>query len=864
MSGIKTWARSFAAGEVAPTLYGRLDLTKYQTGLSTCRNFIVLPQGPVRNRPGFCYTQQAKFGWGAYGDDGRCRLFRFVYNDEQAIVIEAGANYFRFFVDGAALLEDEQDIEGFTSADPGVFTITGHDYDDGDWVYLDETGEVQLDGRYFVVADATADTFTLKTLRDEALDTTAMTFNSSGTAERVFELETPYAVADLFDIHYTQSADVVTFVHPSYPPTELRRLGALNWTLEEIEFGTSLEPPSSVGVVATSTGVTTFQRYYYAVTSLDDNLEESDASEIAPTNTSVVVTSITNANPGVVTKAAHGMVDGDTIKFSGNVGMTELNNNFYTIKFIDVDHFSLVDDASQPVDTTTFGLFILGFYFMCFALNDLSVAGTKNVIQWQAVTGATRYNVYRRLNGLFGFIGQVVGLSFTDDNIVPDLSQSPPVDSDPFSSSDNYPGAVGYREQRRVFGGTNNEPQTVWLTRSGTESNLSRSIPARDDDAIVFRVKSSEVNRIRHVASISEMILLHAGGIARITAQNSDALTPLNVTVKPDSYDGSSNVQPVLTGNSIVYNIARGGSMRELKFDWQTQGYSTSDISILAPHLFDGYTVVDIAYGRLPNKTVWVVRSDGRLLGLTYLPEQEVAAWHQHDTGLIPGDNIEFQFKDPIESAVTVPDGTEDALTVVVRRQLPASGTSIRYIETMHTRDFADAEDAFFVDSGLRYDGPAVHTIVGLWHLEGETVTILADGAVVTPQVVTDGMITLEVAAAKVSIGLPITADVETLPMSMELRGFGASMQANVKNIDRVWLRVYKSSGFKVGQDTDHLEEPRWRSSEPYGSPPDLITDDVEIMLDNLWVLRGTVFLRQTQPLPITLLAMASEVALGG
>jgi hypothetical protein len=311
-------------------------------------------------------------------------------------------------------------------------------------------------------------------------------------------------------------------------------------------------------------------------------------------------------------------------------------------------------------------------------------------------------------------------------------------------------------------------------------------------------------------------------------------------------------VQPVVINNSVLYAASRGGHIRELVYTQNTNGsfgYGNTDVSLLAPHLFDFETVIDMAFQRTPYPTLWVVSSDGRLFGLTYVPDQKVTGWHQHTTdGLF-------------ESVTVVTEGNDDAVYVVVKRTINAS--TKRYVERLHTRQFEALEDAFFVDCGLTYSGAPNDTITGLDHLEGKTVSILGDGAVFPQQVVTGGSITLQEEVSLAHIGLPITAEMQTLPLALEQ--VGAFGQGRPKNINKVFLRVYRSSGIKAGPDEDNLREYKQRRAEAYGSPPDLIeSDEVEIVLDPKWQHNGQVIIRQDDPLPLTVASLTLEAAVGG
>ncbi len=768
MAGMhKPLMRSFAGGEITPELYARLDLDKMQTGLARALNFLVLPHGPAANRPGFQFVNEARANTG-------CRMIPFSYSVEQTMALEFTDQRVRFHTNGATLLETGLTISAITQASPGVLTYVGTDPSNGDTMYLSGIGGMTaLNGRYVLVANvnAGANTFQLTDLAGNNIDTSAMpAFTAGGTAARVYTVTTPYLAADLFDLPYTQSADVLTITHPSYETRELRRLGATNWQLSTVTFAPAIATP------AVPTGAVT--------------------------------------GPG---------------------GGTPINHE-YVVTAVSADTYE--ESLVSPSVTLS---------------HDLTVAGNKTQVTPAAVAGAVRYNVYKLANGgLFGYVGQSDGTVFEDDNIAPDMSQTPPEANAPFTGAGNYPSTVTYMEQRRSFGATDNKPQNVWMTRSATESNLSQSVPLRDNDAIIFRIAASQQNRIRHLVALGDLIALTAGGEFRIYAAGSEVLTPASVTPKPQSYVGANNVQPCVAETSVLYVQAQGGHVRE--FAYAGDGingalYKTNDISILAPHLFDGFDIVDLAYSRSAKcPTLWAVRSDGQLLGLTYVPGQNVRAWHQHDTDGTFG------------SVCCVAEGSEDVLYAAVNRTI--DGRAVTYVERLHTRQFSALADAFFVDSGLTYSGAPTTTVSGLWHLVGKTVSILSDGAVLPQQVVpASGTLTLPVAASKVHVGLPITANLRTLPLSWQADGFG---QGTVKNVSKVHVRLANSSGVHVGPTDGRLVEIKQRTTEPYGSPPAMVNGWKHTNITPQWDDDGGVEIEQTDPLPVMLVALMLDVVSGG
>lgn len=841
--------RSFAGGEIAPELYGRVDLAKNQTGLKTCENFEVLPHGPVQNRAGLEYVLRTK-----NGSTEESVLIPFIYNTDQSYVIEFGNLYVRFHTAGATVLNASQNITGITQANPGTLTYSGADPVNGQWMYLSGiVGMTQLNGRFVKVANVNtgANTFDLKDIfSGNNINTTAFTaYTSGGTMEPVYEVVSPYAEADLFDLHFTQANDVLTITHPSYATRELRRSGATSWAFTEPSYDPAQAVPTAVTVTATvGTGSVIYQYKVCALAS--DGGEESFASMPAITAT-INITGVTQANPGVVTAVAHGRAAGDPVFVQNVGGMTQLDSEYLVDTAPSADTLTLKTLEGVIVDTTAFTAYTSGGTISFAGVtNNLATAGNKNTIKWTDAAGASRYNVFKYLNGLYGYIGQATtgATGLVDDNITPDISHTPPGQNNPFVGADNYPRAVGYSEGRRWFAGTNNRRQNLWSTRSGTESNMSSTTPTRDDDAIAVRLTARRAETIRHIVPLADLILLTSGGEWRVIAANSDVITPSSIGYKPIDFIGASNVQPVTTSGAVVYNQARGGHFREMRYSWEASNYKTVDISILATHLFDSYSFKSMDYTASPTSIVWSVRSDGTLIGLTYLPDQDVRAWHKHTTdGLF-------------KSVCAVPEGEEDVLYAIVKRTI--NGTTQRYIERKHTRQFTTLEECFFVDAGSTYDGSAATTISGLWHLIGEEVTALADGSVHPPVTVSaTGTITLEAAASLVHVGLGYNADLETLPLALEAQAFGLT---DPKNVSETALRVVNSSGVMAGPDFDHLTEAPRRSTETYDSPPSLVNGQVDIVIDSEWDTESTVCVRQSEPLPLTVCALVFDVVKGG
>ncbi len=305
-------------------------------------------------------------------------------------------------------------------------------------------------------------------------------------------------------------------------------------------------------------------------------------------------------------------------------------------------------------------------------------------------TGAVTYNVYRRdgATKVYGFIGSAIGetVDFEDYAITPDPTIQPPEEKVLFAAEDDYPSSVAYYQQRLVFANSNNAPDTVWASRTGHYHNFNVSATLQDDDAITFRLVSGEVNAVRQMFDLGRLVIATEGAATIIDGDGNGVLTPISINPRTISYDGMSVLRPIKAGPRVLFVQAMGSAIRELRSDTQSGSISLvgGDVTLWSSHLVDGFSITDWAWQQEPMHIVWCVRSDGTMLGLTYIPEQDMLAWHRHDT-------LGF-----IENVCVVPEGRSHWLYLVVRRRI--NGSYRRYIERMTTSNvtpvFATPEEA--------------------------------------------------------------------------------------------------------------------------------------------------------------------------
>lgn len=335
------------------------------------------------------------------------------------------------------------------------------------------------------------------------------------------------------------------------------------------------------------------------------------------------------------------------------------------------------------------------------------------------------------------------------------------------------PSSVAQYDQRRVFAGSYNNPLKVWFTNAGYQDLMMYHLPTLDTDRIEITAVTSDADRIKHIVALDSLILMTGSSELRVFTQNSDALTPSSVAVRAQSFVGSNNVQPVIVNNLIVYVSQRGGHVRTLGYNYNQQGYVSTDISVRAPHLFDTKDVVSLTLAKAPVQVVWGVSSNGQLLGCTFSPEQDQVAWHRHST-------INGKF----ESVCAISEGTEDHLYAVVNR----NGT--RYIERSDDFNAIKGKEYYrCLDSYLDtiFSTPQ-SKVSGLNHLEGQTVAVYVDGVQQSNKVVRQGLVELDHKGKNIAVGLPITSEFVSVPLAVD--NTEANLQGRTKNISEINLRV--------------------------------------------------------------------------
>lgn len=822
---------SFAGGEISPSLYGRIDLEKYQTSLRRCRNFIVRQYGGVENRPGTRFVAEAKYS------DRKCRLIPFQFNSEQTYVLEVGDKYFRVFMDGAQVV-----------------------------------------------------------------------YSSGDNAGQPVDVVTPWAVGDIDLLKYTQSADVLTVCHPNYPPLEIQRHAHDDWRTAEVV--TKGGPFNTINIDESIT--------IYASSATGDVTLTASASIFKPQHVGKLFYAEQKNNDSV-----------PKWETSKPVGLNEPCRYSY-------NYYRCVDTGQEGKTGTVAPTHTDGSEWDGWGY--AAEAGVK----WKYIHSGSGIMRINSVSG-DGLTAQVTVITETDGaqelpaNMIGDGNATYKWAHSAWNSEDGYPGTVVYFQQRLIFAGSRSQPQTVWTSRSGDYKDFGTSNPTVDNDAITYTYAGRQLNQIRHLIDVGSLVALTSGGEYRVNGDQQGTLTPSAFQFASQGQNGASHVQPIAISNVALFIQQKGGAVRDLAYSFDVDGFQGSDLTILANHMFNGHQIIDWTFAITPMSVVWCVRDDGALLGLTYMRDQQVIAWHPHPSS------------GRYEAVCSIGEDTEDALYCVVNRTI--NGQQRRYIERMQTRLYAGIEDSFFVDCGLTYDGrnlDASRTMTltggsgewpydeemtltvagatyftdgdvgseihmpysedgeskvlklliraisggnqatvtsnrdvpeqfrgvpvsnwsmargqfsGLDHLEGQSVSILSDANVEPQKVVAGGKITLEKAGAVVHAGLPITATIETLDVN--LNG-NETLLDKKKLFTKASILVNESRGVFAGTPGNTFYEYAQRSTEFYDEPVEEETGTIELLLDSNWGKNGRVIISQEDPLPMTILAVIPRVTVGG
>ncbi len=832
--------RSFSGGELSPSLYARVDQVKYQTGARTLKNGYVKKSGGFTNRSGTTFVS----GLGASGpgpwEFSNNRFIPWESNQDSETYILVFAPAFLFFVQDGAIVR--------LSSAPAAYN--------GATAYVVGDLVSSAGVNYYCVAATTGNAPPNVTYWHALVDDLYSIPNPFGTYYD--------------DIQFVQDAARMTFVNSRSLTRDLIRTSHTNWYWSTWAVDGSSPTRYGLPIIAAPTGVA--------------------ASGGGSGGASYVVTAI------------------------GEDGEESL--------------------SSSRVNTVT-----------------VPSAGTPVTVSWNAVTGATGYNIYAFAYDvpLLIYFVAAASLTFLDTGYTRnvDAENPPETRSDLNTTTGTYPSRIGKFQQRTILSKLSPDTQIAYASKTGFYKNFTKKEPLLDDGSLTFKLNGKRLSGIRHIIDVGALVIFADTGEWIVKGNSNGAITPSSCTPEQYSYNGSSDVQPIVIGSEVMYVQTQGSIIRSLGFDINgggRDGYRDADMTAFADHLVEGKTILNWAYQKTPNSILWIVLDDGSLISMTYIRDQQILAFCRHET-----DGI-------FEDVACVPEGNEYAVYFSIKRTI--NGNVKHYIERMVDRNFTDIVDAIFLDSALSYDGRntgaatmtlsggttwdydetltltasaatfsagdvgneiwitgtddvvyrcaitaytnttvvsvkpdklvpstsgirttattnwarAVDEVSGLSHLEAKEVGVFADGYVIanpnnaqygTALTVASGAITLPECHSVIHVGLPYISDIETLDIDTAQ---GETIADKKRLVNKVTMHTHNTRGVWVGgkpptdDDTDPLEnlaELKLREDEDWATPTRLVTDVNEVIIDNSWNSNGRVFIRQIDPLPMTILSIA-------
>ncbi len=842
---VKVIQPNLAGGEVSDAIAARVDIDKYKTSVYKCENFFPQVHGGLTNRPGLQFIAEAK-------GTGTTRLIPFEFNTTQTYVLEFGDQYMRVFKDAGQVLDTSVSltITGATAADPVVITTSAsHGLSDGESVYITGVaGMTQLNGRTFNITSLTATTFSIQNSAGADVDGSAYTaYTSGGTADKVFELATPYVAADIFELEYVQSADVMTITHPNYAPRDLTRTDHDVWTLSTITFAPSQAAPTGVSVTATG-GSTTFT---YAVTAVnEETLEESlpatggsSTSKDAAWDNTVTWTAAAGAGTYNIYREENGIYG-----FVGRAEGTSFNDDN-----IDPDGGDTPPKARNPFNAAGDYPSTVGYHQQrrIFANTDndtqkffMSQTGNISNMSFSSpqkdddaitVTIASRQvNEIRHFVSLSDLVILTSGgewlVEGIDGVITPSGIQVKPqsyygsTSLTPIVAGDiviyMQPGQtvrdLGYKYESDSYSGNDLSVLARHLFDYNTLSDWSfAQAPhnliwcVRDDGICLSLTYSREQNVF---------------GWARHTTQG-DFKSVAAIREGDDDFSYFL-VERTVNGSTMKY-VER---MQTRDFtDIQDSFFVDSGLTLDNPVDISGFTNANP-----------VVITTATAHGLTNGDTVDISGIKVSDSSTTRG----WAYDTDLEgSGYTVANVTNTTF------ELQNNGSNVD----------GTAFNTYHSGGKVR---EAVTSISGLWHLEGQAVVALGNGYVERNLTVSNGGITLQNKASRVHIGLPYTSEMQTL--RIDNGNVLDTIQGRNKKISRLSIRFEQSLGGWYGPDLDHMREIKYGLPAQYGQTPDWITGDKDLTMSPSWNKDGQIVIQQRDPLPMTLLALIPEVIPGG
>ena len=716
------------------------------------------------------------------------------------------------------------------------------------------------------------------------------------------EVTTVYTASDLAGLKFAQAADVMYVVSPNHPIYKITRTSHTAWTFTEV---TTQRGPFLDQNITTTTLTPDSRDGTIRLTASASLFTADDVGRLVKIEDGFIkITAFTSAT----------VVDGTAQELED--GRAEILPSYTasTISFHEGDPDATGLEHNDRIEDTAAAFIDEGFKVG----QTIIISGTTSN---NNSTGHLVVDVTDSVITLAPGADLATEAADSGHTIQGKLVATDEWSLGAFSKTTGFPRAVAFYEQRLVFAGTSEQPQTLFFSQGGDFENFESGTAA--DDGMVYTIGSNTVNVIRFLASTRNLIVGTSGGEFVVRASGADeAITPTNIQIKQQTSHGAADMTPMQAGNAVLFVQRAKRKVLELQFNFDVDGYIAPDVALISEHITEN-GLEELAYQQEPDSILWTRRGDGQLACMTYKREEQVIGWSRQIIGGVFGTGNAI-----VESIASIPgDLDEDQVWVAVKRTI--NGATKRYVEFIRDFDFGtDVNNAIFVDSSLTFTGvtstlagdeaadqttitladassfpssgaikigtevitytgkstndltgcvrgvvgpAAAHSsgatvtqatlsLSGLSHLEGQTVSILGDGSVHPDKTVSSGAVTLERYVTKAHAGLSYNSTLQTLRVDAG-SAMGTS-QGKIKRINELTVRLFRSVGLKVGRDANNLDIVPFRSSATaMDAPISLFTGDKEIELNGNYDTDGQLTIRQDQPLPMNILAVYATLS---
>ncbi|MBK8188999.1 MAG: hypothetical protein IPK79_00935 [Vampirovibrionales bacterium] len=630
----------------------------------------------------------------------------------------------------------------------------------------------------------------------------------SGSA--AYEVASPYSEADVLELTYTQSFDVLYLFHAAHPPRALTRTGHTAWVLSDLPFS----PPATYEpgheflvalVISAATGTVTLSAASAFLPSDVDRLVEAgggQATIIGYSSEHVVTAQVNRPFPALAFGAQQWRIVG-----SPNTACTP--------------------DKKDPVGSVvTLTLATGGFRTVDVGKFVDIAGGFIELTGWSSATAMS------------GIIRSPLSATTAVGGGGWKLR------SPAWGGSRGYPSCAGFHQQRFAFGGMPADPGRIEFSRSADFYNFT--LGTKDDDALSYPLLEDDVHEARWIKTFGQAIAIgtDAGTWVVSSGISDPTITPTAVAASLESRSGAAKTLGAKRiGTALVYVHRSRRSIRALHYArTRVDGYDVEDLNVLATHVLTS-PAVDWAFQEEREQTIWVARQDGQLAACTWLPEHQVMGWHRHITAGV------------VESVASIPGDPDDEVWLIVRRTV--GGQTRRFVECFDPRFTLgdDIRDAFYVDCGLSYRGAPATTISGLGHLEGATVQVLADGMVLPAEVVTGGAITIDEPASVVHVGLEFVARVK--PILPDVGSQDGTTAGRQRRIIKVMVEGMPGTQCWVGPDSDHLFPLDAVATRQMDQPVDIFTSEATALPASSYDDRYNLLIEHRLPAPFEVRSMA-------